>query len=339
MKTPKPRRLPSGNWFVQLRLGGRSIPFTAATEAECDRWSRLTKAQYLADVPVSRKTLPKDRTLKQCMEDYIKKYKAVLSPSTIRGYTQIKDNRFKPWTEKPLKSVDWQQMINEELDARSAKTVRTAWYFVHAMLKDAGLPVPDVKLAAVPVTEIPFLQPEEVLPFVAEVHGKSFEIPALLELHGLRLSEVLALDWSRVDLKKGTITIRGAKVRSTDGMAEKKTNKNLTSSRTVPIMIPALKAALEAVPDKTGPVWPHTPNPLLNDVKRSCRKAGVTVVGNHGLRHSFASLCYHLGISERQLMAWGGWADYQTMHKIYIRLAQSDESVAQAAVSGFFSAH
>jgi integrase len=63
----------------------------------------------------------------------------------------------------------------------------------------------------------------------------------------------------------------------------------------------------------------------------------VTVVTNHGLRHSFASLCYHLGISERQLMQWGGWADYQTMHKIYIRLAASDESKAAEQLTGFFT--
>ena len=31
MKVPAPRKLPSGSWFIQLRLGGESIPVTAAT--------------------------------------------------------------------------------------------------------------------------------------------------------------------------------------------------------------------------------------------------------------------------------------------------------------------
>ena len=32
MNVPKARKLPSGNWFIQLRLGGESISITAATE-------------------------------------------------------------------------------------------------------------------------------------------------------------------------------------------------------------------------------------------------------------------------------------------------------------------
>ena len=34
---------------------------------------------------------------------------------------------------------------------------------------------------------------------------------------------------------------------------------------------------------------------MLTHTKAACERAGVTVVGNHGLRHSFASLGYHLG--------------------------------------------
>ena len=32
MKVPAPRKLPSGSWFIQLRLGGESIPVTAAAK-------------------------------------------------------------------------------------------------------------------------------------------------------------------------------------------------------------------------------------------------------------------------------------------------------------------
>ena len=37
MKVPAPRKLPSGSWFIQLRLGGESIPVTAATAKDCTR--------------------------------------------------------------------------------------------------------------------------------------------------------------------------------------------------------------------------------------------------------------------------------------------------------------
>ena len=35
-------------------------------------------------------------------------------------------------------------------------------------------------------------------------------------------------------------------------------------------------------------------------------------------------------------MEHGGWADYMTMHKIYIRLAEADKKAANNAVFEFF---
>lgn len=48
MKLPEPRKLPSGNYFIQLRLGGESIPVTEPNRAACIREARAIKAEYLA---------------------------------------------------------------------------------------------------------------------------------------------------------------------------------------------------------------------------------------------------------------------------------------------------
>ena len=37
MKVPEPRKLKSGTWFLQMRLGGESVPVSAATRTECIR--------------------------------------------------------------------------------------------------------------------------------------------------------------------------------------------------------------------------------------------------------------------------------------------------------------
>ena len=37
MKVPEPRKLKSGTWFIQMRLGGESVPVSAATRTECIR--------------------------------------------------------------------------------------------------------------------------------------------------------------------------------------------------------------------------------------------------------------------------------------------------------------
>ena len=335
MKIPEPRKLKSGSYFIQLRLNGVSVPVTASTAKECKRQAELIKAEHRSGVRTVNST-SKDITLREAEHRYIMHNKAVLSPSTFRSYEIYKNVRFAAYQNKKLPDINWQQMINDELKTKSAKTVKNAWGLVHASLAHAGYPVPSVKLAAVPVKEIPFLQPEEILPFCEAVRGRPYEIAALLELHGLRQSEARGLTWDKVDLKKQTITIQGATVRGSDGYVDKATNKNRSSSRVVPIMIPQLGNALAAVADKTGKVVKQAPQTLTDDIKRSCERAGVTVVGNHGLRHSFASLGYHLEIPERQLMEWGGWADFTTMHKIYIRLAASARSKHQAKMYGFF---
>jgi len=57
----------------------------------------------------------------------------------------------------------------------------------------------------------------------------------------------------------------------------------------------------------------------------------------HGLRHSFASLAYHLNIPEKITMEMGGWSDPGTMHKKYTHIAKSDISRYQTAMADFYA--
>ncbi len=335
MKIPEPRKLPSGNWFIQLRLDGKSIPVTAESPTECKDIAAMIKSEHRVGRRAIKKA-PKETTLADAMQKYIDASRATLSPSTLRGYSVYQRSRFPKYRDKKLSEINWQKMIDDDLKLVSEKTVKNAWGFAHAALKHIGYPVPNVRLATVPINEISLLQPEEIKPFCAACKGRSYEIPALLMLNGLRLSEVRALDWKNIDLKKETIDVRGANVKGEDGYVMKKTNKNSTSTRVVPIMIPQLLDALKSADNKSGLVTTISPSSLLRDVKRACERANVTVVSNHGLRHSWVSLGYSLHIPERQLMTWGGWSDYTTMHKIYIRLAASSEFSAKEAMVKFF---
>ena len=227
-------------------------------------------------------------------------------------------------------------MIDDELELASEKTVKNAWALVTPALKHVGYPVPKVRLSQVPVTEIPFLQPDEIPQFCEEVKGRKYEIPALLALQGLRLSELRGLTWNDIDLARNTITVRGAVVDGINGDVVKKTNKNDTSTRTVPIMIGQLHDALDAVPVKDGHVVKIKGCSLLADVKRACNRAGITEVTTHGLRHSFASLCFYLNIPQKQIEQWGGWKNGVVLNRIYIRIAALMETKNKATFSNFF---
>lgn len=335
MKIPKIEKLPSGHYFCRLRINGVSIPITAETADECETLAILKKAELKAGKTRVQKT-PKNTTLQEAFDKYLAAHKATLSPSTYRSYSIYSKNRFPGYRDKKLPQINWQEMIDKELNLVSEKTVKNAWALVTPALKHVGYPVPKVRLSQVPVTEIPFLQPDEIPKFCKEVKGRKYEIPCLLALHGLRLSELRGLTWKDIDLARNTLTIRGAVVKGLDGDVAKKTNKNDTSTRTVPIMIDQLHDALAAVPVKEGPVVRIKGCALLSDVKRACNRAGITEVTTHGLRHSFASLCFYLKIPHKQIQQWGGWKNDLVLNRIYIRIAAIMESENKATFSNFF---
>ena len=101
-----------------------------------------------------------------------------------------------------LSQIKWQQMIDNELIYVSEKTTRNSWSFVSASLKAIGYPVPHVSLAKPVVPDLNFLQPQEVGKFCQTLRGRPYELPALLALHGLRMSEIRGLDWKNVNLEK-----------------------------------------------------------------------------------------------------------------------------------------
>lgn len=340
MKVPEPRKLPSGSWHCKLQLGGECISITRRTKEECKAEARCIKADYLAGKQYRKYRKEEEKTLSEIQTEFLNDNRPVLSPSTVRSYEAYIKHRWPDYRDKRIKDIKWQEMINAELAGCKPKTVRNGWGLVSASLKHAGIPVPAVKLAAVPENELSFLQPDEILKFCETIRGRPFEIAALLMLHGLRLSEVLAMQWKNIDTDRGLITVHGAVVRGPDGITVKATNKNRTSARVLPIMIPRLSELIKAGQGEADPedliVKTH-PSNLLEDVKRACRDAGITETTCHGLRRSYASLLYRTpGVSEKQVMLWGGWSNIQTMHRVYIQIAAADDKAAAEAIQAFY---
>lgn len=337
MKIPKIRKLDSGTYFCQLRLGGQSVTVCADTEAECANKAYLIKAKH----KTGEKKVVKvkgEKTLDEIITAYITKYEKVLSPATVRGYESMRKNRFKDYMDKPISKINWQKMIDDELEIKSEHTVKNGWGLISASLDNAKISVPSVKLAQVPVNELPFLDTEELKKFLHAAEGDKAEIEMLLELHGLRESECMYVVRNNgIDLKHNVINIDGAYVPDKNHkFVIKRTNKTRKSTRTVPIMIPRLATLVNEHHDANKPIKTHSASALLAHVNKCCKRAGITVCGNHGLRRTLASLAYSKGIPERQVMAWCGWSDYNTMHKFYVKLSAMDAEKNKNAVTDFF---
>ena len=343
VKVPKARKLPSGTWRIQVRLGGESINVNARTEKECVRLAQITKAEYLAGKrqppPEPEPEAEKLPTLRKAIDGYIDS--RVLSPATVRGYIKIRDLRFQPLMDLPLDELTQevcQQAIKTEGWSSSAKTIRNAWSFVATVMRHYGIHPPRVSTPQVIPHDTPFLDADEIQIFRRAVKGNPYSIPIYLALHGLRRSEILALRWENVDLKRRRIRVAGAAVMDrNDKLVQKKENKNRASTRYVPILMDELYDALKAAQQPEGLVVTCNPNTIRSNIQRICAQNGLPPVGTHGLRHSFASLAYHLEVPEKITMEIGGWSDNQTMRKIYTHVAQSDVKRYEDKFAAFFS--
>lgn len=337
MKVPKPTKLDSGNWFIRLRLGGESIPVTKPTKSECIKEAQVIKAEHLAGKRAP-KAKAEEMTIGALLDDYIAATKGTASPSTVRGYKSIRSNRFPNYIDKPYNSIDnWQQLINEETASVAAKTVKSSWFCLCTAMRRKGLVVPSVRLPAVPKNEHEFLSYDQIPVFMDAVKDTDVEVAALILLHSFRLSEACAMTWeTHIDLDRRLLRAKGAYVNGDEGYVINDTNKNTSSQRYTPIMIDRLYELLSACESKQGRVITIAPNTITRHVNAACRAAGLPEVGAHGLRHSFASLAYHLGIPEQECMRLGGWSDYSTMRKIYTHIADLDSERWRNKMTEFY---
>lgn len=336
IRLPKIEQLPSGSFRTRVTIGDRRISITKDSPEECT-------AEYLAlkhGVMEAKENEKKGiKTLEQAVTEYIESRKGYRSPSTIYGYERYKKNNFQSMMKSNVFTVtdeQWQAAIRQEkAKGCSPKYIKNAWSLMSSSIEAATGHRPKVLLYPKEKTERAYLEPEEIDIFVAAIKGKPVEIPALLCLSSLRRSEMLALKWDKVDFKKKVIYVQGARVRGEDGLADKKQNKNDSSRRAIPI-IPPLLEALKKAERKSEYVVTMTGDLTLTRVKQTCEASNITVVDLHGLRHSFASLCYHLQIPEMIAAEIGGWNDLSTMHQIYTHLAQKDIEKRSKDFSDYF---
>ena len=281
-------------------------------------------------------------TIYEMFDAYLQDKDHVLSPLTIRFYRTVQKNRFQSLMYRSPQDItksDWQRAVNEESGIFAPKTVKGSYTAIKTVVfNQSGLQLPNVTIPAKIVNQKKYLHPTEIPPFVAAVSQTKYAVPLLLALSSMRISEIDALDWRNIPLNPEFVMVKGARVLNEHNKYVTKAQcKNETSSRPVPILIPELKAAIERDRKREGSVMPCSQKNLRLACHRISKAAGVTDVGVHELRHSFASLCYYLRVPEEIAAQIGGWADTSTMRKIYTHIAQSDISRYQNELQRFYN--
>ena len=328
----------SGSFSTVIMVDGIRRRITKETYEECAAEAMALKYGALE---MKRRESHGVIYLEDALDSYIDTRRGSASPSTIYSYEGYKRNTFQSMMKVNVRTAtneQWQAAIKRESVGRSPKYIANAWGLIASAIEEATGTRPKVKLPAKENNQRPFLEPDQVLQFVEAVKGESIEIAALLALSSLRRSEIKALKWSSIDFERNAITVAGAAVYAgpEQGMVVKKQNKTSTSRRTVPL-IPPLREALLAAERKGELVVTFNGSYLYQRINEICEREGLPLVGVHGLRHSFASLAYHLQIPTKITQEIGGWKDDGVMNRIYTHLAQKDIAARSKDFTNFFA--
>ena len=160
---------------------------------------------------------------------------------------------------------------------------------------------------------------------------------------GLRRGEMMALDWSAVDLTARTLTVCQTAVIHNNKMLVQPRAKSQAGLRIIPIVEP-LYNALVSVPQarRSGFVCLSanytalTETALKRGLERFTRILGFTF-RCHDLRHTFATLLYDSGADVKTAAYLLGHSDVMVTMRIYTHLSEARRTTSTAALMAYFS--
>lgn len=193
----------------------------------------------------------------------------------------------------------------------------------------------------VPKKDPHFLQPREALQLIDSLSDPCRTVALVALLSGLRIGEVAALRWQRVDFLKGIIQVRET-YSDEDRFGTPKTRSSI---RDVPLSEP-LRAALLVHRGRglhTGPNdlvfmskanTPISPKNLANRVLRpTCVRIGLLPIGWHVLRHTHATWLSESGATIRIAQDILGQSDLETTLRVYTHAVPDSKKLAVANVA------
>ena len=193
----------------------------------------------------------------------------------------------------------------------------------------------------VPKKSTAFLQPHEAQRLIESLPEPCRTIVLVALLTGLRIGEIAALRWERVDFLRGTLQVKET-YSEEHGFGSPKTK---SSTREVPISEP-LRAALLAHRARCSDVAPSTPlfasssgtpigpkNLAHRVLRPTCVRLGLCPIGWHVLRHTHATWLGESGVHIRAAQDILGQSDLETTLRIYTHAIPDSERRAVASVA------
>lgn len=309
-------------WRVRQMVDGHTYCITLDHKP-----SKVEAMALLSDRIKKAPQAPTDMTFRMACSAYIDAKANILSPKTVKEYTETARRLPDAFCERRLTAITYidVQKLTNDLSARlNPKTVGNYINFVMAVLKAQDI---DIKKPKLPqrIKSTPYIPTDEDLKAVmSEIIGTEHEVPIMLCCFGLRRSEVCAL--TLADLNGDTLTINKAMVKDKDNNWIIKTTKTTESTRTV--VIPSELADMIRA---KGYIYKYNPENIYKALQRAQDRAGVHRFRLHDLRHFFASYLHLKGFPDKQIQEMGGWKTDHVMKAVYQHAMELDKAKAKAA--------
>lgn len=272
----------------------------------------------------------KSGTLASAMQSYISSKDNILSPSTIRGYTQLV-GMYPKWILNTnlydLTQSDIQKAVNEYALEHSPKSTMNYSSFLLTVLKMYRPEYrPNITLPKIKQPEINLPTEDEVLKVIKYFEGTEYHIPIQLACLGLRRSEICALTLS--DLDGNTLTIdKGAVFNKDQEVVIKDMPKTLASIRQ--IYIP--KSLAEEIRQK-GYVYKYKPNAINIALHKAQKRLNIPPFRLHDLRHFYVSYAHSKGMTDVDIMKAAGYGSDRIMKRTY-RHSMDRENAEQKRIA------
>lgn len=355
MAKKKRGELPSGKIRRQVLISSTPVFDSAGKPVLNSNGKQKIHRQYVsivadsvkeADYMAAELKLDKKKSVKEntttfiaAVDAYLSIKEPVLSPSTYRGYHNIKKgllNLNRDFCIKKLSDIDdddIQKVINNISASHSPKTVRNYNGFISAVLKHA-------KWTSKLNTSLPQAIPSnlyiptdvDIKKLMDSISGKSLEIPVLLGAFCMmRRGEICGLSISDLS-DENILHIHTSRVAGVGEVLHDRTTKNTTSDRFI------------EVPDfiadkirKQGYITSLKPNTITKEFGKQLQKIGIPHFRFHDLRHYSASIRHALGIPDAYIMSDGGWKTDHVLKNIYRHALDDQRKHFSSVANNHFS--
>ena len=369
------RKKPSGRWEGRYTQGidpvtGRAIQksVSAKTQAECKE--KLAKAiRENRGVPLNHTG---DYTAAEWCRLWFETYsKPNIRYNTAKGYEGIIEHHIIPAIGaiklKQLSSIHIQRMYNDLKEngrmQRGAKQndkalsntfVRRVHAVLQAALKQAVKerlipynPCENCRIPPKDKKEMTILPPEKIGRYLQEAEKYGVLPMFYLELiSGLRKGELVALQWSDLDIENKTISVSKQYVKNPNGELTLSRPKTETSVRKISIpqdAIDLLIAEHSKHPENpymfpspaTGEMY--YPDSVVNLHKKILKDAGLPHIRFHDLRHTFATLALQNGVDVKTVSSMLGHYDAGFTLRTYTHATRQKQDEAAQTMGSFMA--